>query len=125
MNHLASGTYSASVIDENNCTTIVEFSIVDLDIAPIETQDSIDIRLYPIPANHELNIQIDKASDMDYMLRIMSIDGKVVFSEVIMPQLDTNISLNSSKWADGLYYVSVIDKEGNTIRTKEIIIYHR
>ena len=78
--------------------------------------------IYPVPAQNELNIEMVKEHDEQYLLRVVAMDGKVVFNEVILVANDEKISLNCSNWNPGNYFVILYDKDGNKVQINEVVI---
>jgi hypothetical protein len=122
--NLSPGTYTATVIDENHCSNSVEVVMTAKEIKSGEAEDIVDLNIYPIPAVNELNIEFKNTRDINYLLRIISIDGKVFFNEIIMPEFDSVTSLNTTVWPSAPYFVLLIDQYGNTVLVKKIMIQH-
>ncbi|MFL5765410.1 MAG: M1 family aminopeptidase [Bacteroidia bacterium] len=78
-----------------------------------------DFKVFPNPAKDKLTIDLSamKASEPQQML-ICDVSGKVVSSESITQPV---ISLNTSSFANGLYFVSVKMKDGSVVKNKFII----
>ena len=60
----------------------------------------------------------------DFISQIISIDGKVFFSEILMPDFDTKTTLNTTVWPSGSYFVKLIYQNGNTVLVKQIVVEH-
>ena len=76
-----------------------------------------NILFFPNPANEYVDIQSDKYFSE---VRIFSEEGKLVWSKTNMNTLNARISL--SAFSAGLYFIQIIDNEGNTLRKKIIKI---
>ena len=122
--NLSPGTYTATVTDENNCSNKVEVVMVSKENETVISKDSIELNIYPVPAINELNVEFGNAPEVNYLLRITSVEGKVFFNEILMPDFDTKTSLNTTVWPSGTYFVMLIDQNGKTVVVKKIVIQH-
>jgi hypothetical protein len=119
------GNYAVKILDENGCQleSTVRISTKE-NIQTVEDTDVPLVSVYPVPAQNQLTIELDKNHDDQYLLRIVSMDGKVVFNEIVLVYNDEKINLNCSNWQQGNYFVILYDKEGNKAQVNEIIIQH-
>ena len=124
VNNLSPGIYTATVTDENQCSSKVEVIMVSDENKTFIAKDSIELNIYPVPSINELNVEFKNAPDVNYLLKIISVDGKVFFSEILMPDFDTKTSLNTTVWPSGTYFVSLIDQNGSTVLVKKIVVQH-
>ncbi|MCZ2222861.1 MAG: T9SS type A sorting domain-containing protein [Chitinophagales bacterium] len=107
-------------IDINNAATkgSTRFSIVfNRTINPIYVSNI--IKLYPNPANKQVTLELPKTSDNNiiYNVRVTDILGKVVISQKVNT---TSEQLNISKLRAGVYFIEVIDSNGNKTTEKLI-----
>jgi hypothetical protein len=79
------------------------------------------IKIFPNPANDHLTIDYGNFATMNgYQLKIENSLGQKLFQTNISQQIDY-ISLNN--WGgNGLYFVHVIDAQGNTIDIRKIVL---
>jgi hypothetical protein len=121
--NLAPGNYTTTVLDQNNCSSLMEIVVKEKKNA-LSTDNNVALIVYPVPASNELFIEFDKASEDNYLLQIVSVDGKVVYNEVVMPNFDSKTALNTTVWADGSYFITLINQNGTTVLSKKIIVQH-
>jgi hypothetical protein len=79
------------------------------------------IKVYPNPANSHITIDYgDFAIMTGYQVRIENSIGQEVFQTSIMQQSDY---LNLDSWGgNGLYFVYIVDPQGNTIDIRKIVL---
>jgi len=92
---------------------------------PVSVSDSkeVSFSIFPVPANDQINIQFgDNATDITN-LSITDISGRIIYSaeynDVKPGQLH---SINTSGYAEGLYFLKVISAENRSIQ--KILIKH-
>jgi hypothetical protein len=122
---LVSGTYTVSVKDENGCEekSEIEFLLDEKQISE-NNHSELDLKAYPVPATDELTIELTEPLDHHYMVRVITLDGSIVFDELLLAYSSAKMTLNCSNWAQGTYFIQVYDTEGNRIKVKEIVIQH-
>jgi hypothetical protein len=98
----------------------VSFTI-QLGTTGINKNENYQIRIYPNPSNNYVNFDYGKLNVMaGYNLIIKNALGQQIFNKSITSQTDYLISSN---WGgNGLYFAQVIDKQGNTIELRKIIL---
>jgi N-acetylneuraminic acid mutarotase len=79
------------------------------------------IKVYPNPANSHITIEYGDFAIMNgYQLRIENSLGQEVFQTNISQQSDY---LNLNSWGgNGLYFVHIVDPQGNTIDIRKIVL---
>jgi hypothetical protein len=79
------------------------------------------ILVYPNPANDHITIDYGNYAIMNgYQLKIENSLGQQVFQTVINQQISY---LDLSTWGgNGIYYVHIIDPQGNTVDIKKIVL---
>jgi hypothetical protein len=79
------------------------------------------IKVYPNPANSHITIEYGDFAIMNgYQLRIENSLGQEVFQTSITQQSDY---LNLNSWGgNGLYFVHIVDPQGNTIDIRKIVL---
>ena len=121
--NLAPGNYTTTVIDSNNCSSKMEI-VVKEKLNTVSDDNNVSLNVYPVPANNELFIEFEKAIEDNYLLQIVSIDGKVVYNEIVMPNFDSKTALNTTVWSDGPYFIMLVNQNGTTVLSKKIIVQH-
>jgi hemin uptake protein HemP len=74
-----------------------------------------DFHLYPNPSSDVLNIKFKEAED--YQMTIIDINGRIIKSQNLSKQHE---KINISEFTDGLYYLRINTKTGNSISRKFI-----
>jgi hypothetical protein len=106
-----SGSY-ALIITENGCTdTSACVSVVGLSIQ--EAQQSEAISISPNPSKGMFNLSLP--SELKGQLEIKSIDGKILYSELIS---STKLTIDLSNYSSGLYILNITDSKGKKIVEK-------
>ena len=87
----------------------------DLDLEENELLNDFAFKVFPNPANGEINIQ---ASDLTAIkeYKIMSVDGKEVLAD------DLNGSIDVSNLSKGLYVVSLFNENGVVLGTQKLVV---
>lgn len=78
------------------------------------------LNIYPNPVHNNLNIEFI-AEDQNSIINIevLSIDGRLIYSNRVNSGQSGNHSINTSTWMQGLYLLRV--RNGNEITTNKII----
>lgn len=75
------------------------------------------VSLYPNPANDVVTLKLIEPNSVAN-LSVHDVTGKVVFSQ----QISAKTSINTSNWKNGMYYLSVTDKD--VVKTTPLLITH-
>jgi hypothetical protein len=82
-----------------------------------------NITTYPNPATDAVNIALTSEKDEKVSFMLTSIDGRVAQSfDKNVSKGNNTIELNTSEFANGTYFLSVIDEESNSYTTPIIIV---
>ncbi|MDD4645719.1 MAG: T9SS type A sorting domain-containing protein, partial [Bacteroidales bacterium] len=84
------------VIDENAISGIID-----------ENKASFEVNLYPNPAGDQTTLQIKGAAGGQVALKLLSIDGKTIWSEIRKNQTDGQATINLKGVTNGIYYLVV------------------
>lgn len=76
--------------------------------------------LYPNPANTKLNIQLKLSENESATVTIENASGKEIYKTETAQAL---FSLDTSEFAEGVYFLSVLTNGGNLV-TKKIVVQH-
>ena len=112
-------------INNVNDTTLISVTdtlIINTTITGINPQNNSNtIKVFPNPANSHITIDYGNFVIMNgYLLKIENSIGQQVFQTNITQQTDY-LSLNN--WGgNGLYFVHIIDAQGNTIDIRKIVL---
>ncbi len=102
-------------------TSVSDTLIIDLDIANQLINTTAQIKIYPNPTNDYITISTGNYTEIaDYRLRIVNIQGKVVFENFVNePSFSINLSEFDSK---GLFLVELYNASNKKVETKKIIL---
>lgn len=115
------GTISVQETTSANCQgDTISVNVVVIPTGLEEINQSA-IKFYPNPANSNMTIDYGNFAMMNgYQLKIQNSLGQQVFQTNISQQTD-NLSL--STWGgNGIYFVHIIDPQGNTIDIRKIVL---
>jgi uncharacterized delta-60 repeat protein len=98
-------------------TLIINTTITDIN----QSSSSNTIKIFPNPTNDYITIDYGNfPSLIGYQLKIENLQGQLVFQTNIIQQSDY---LNLTSWGgNGLYFVHIIDPQGNTIDFRKIVL---
>lgn len=104
------GSYAVSVT-ENGCTDTSACFLMDF-TGINERDNSISISVYPNPANNYFNVVFNGLNNEDVMLRIIDIQGKVVYTKTLN-SLSGNFTekIDATQLEQGVYLIEVIKNE--------------
>jgi hypothetical protein len=102
-----------------NASTEQIVAVVPTGIFPQDNSNT--IKIFPNPANSNITIDYGNFAIMNgYQLRIENSVGQEVFQTTITQQSDY---LNLNSWGgNGLYFVHIVDPQGNTIDIRKIVL---
>jgi len=86
-------------------------------IGVAKCNEDVEVLVYPNPASEILFIKSTK-TNTSYETSLTSSDGKLIFNGLLADEL---ISLNISEIAQGIYFLTIIEKETNKKTVKKII----
>jgi hypothetical protein len=122
-------TNFVTLIDTNYVTvldttflTVTDTLVINTLITGITPPNNYNtIKVYPNPANNHITIEYGDFETMNgYQLRIENSLGQEVFQTSITQQSDY---LNLNSWGgNGLYFVHIVDPQGNTIDIRKIVL---
>jgi N-acetylneuraminic acid mutarotase len=109
-------------ISDTTFITVTDTLIININITSINPLDNSNtIKVFPNPANDHITIDYGNFATMNgYQLRIENSLGQELFQTNITQQTDY---LSLSSWGgNGLYFVHIIDVQGNTIDIRKIVL---
>jgi hypothetical protein len=113
------GIYSVNLIVKDCIFSDTANFTFQLGTTGIHENEIYQIRIYPNPTNSYLNFDYGKVLN-GYNLIIKNIFGQQVFYKRITSQTDY---LNPTNWGgNGLYFVQIIDQQGNIIDIRKIVL---
>ena len=85
--------------------------------------DEIDLKIFPNPANNEINISFASPNNGDYSIEVKSILGQRVYKTKGLGSGDkSNSKLDASNWQSGMYFV-IINVEKHVF-VEKVVIQH-
>ena len=100
----------------NSCTYWYGSSINEI------TNSIRDLKVYPVPADNELNLSFVVNESDQYKIRVFDILGNAVYSEqALFKRGEVSKVLNISGLSSGLYFISVSGTKGLSV-TKRISV---
>jgi hypothetical protein len=112
----SSGNYWV-IVSDNVCTS--DTAYFTLDISPIEIIDIVisDFKIFPNPTKGDINIKFTLNSALDFELRLIDIQGKVIFNDIHENYIGEYILINNiSNKPKGIYFVKIFTREGLIIK---------
>jgi hypothetical protein len=109
-------------INDTTFVTVTDTLVINTLITGINPpNNSNTIKVYPNPANTHITIEYGDFAIMNgYQLRIENSLGQEVFQTSITQESDY---LNLNSWGgNGLYFVHIVDPQGNTIDIRKIVL---
>ncbi len=107
-----SGTYYVAVTDANGCKSNDTISCILSHISP----QSLGIQQWtiaPNPVSDKLSLQIEWATNTAGNILIFNALGQKMYENSFSPTLSTNIEIEMTTFAKGLYHVVVMTEKGN------------
>jgi uncharacterized protein YjdB len=105
------GSYKVAVTDTNGCQAVSAAYVLGGGPTSVENVNSIDVRIFPNPANQTVHIACPVAT----RVVVTGVDGKVLIN---MPDAK---EINVAHLADGLYMISVFDASNNLLKTEKLV----
>lgn len=97
---------------------LLTFSPLTEIVSPQATEA--DLNIYPNPVRNQLNLQFKaQQSTQATDISIFSIDGKLVYSNKLQHNIDSELHVNTSTWLQGIYILRV--NNNNELISRKII----
>lgn len=111
-----SGTYSLTVVTADGCETTDEIEVTfTTDIEAIEGLN--EWKIYPNPANDVVFLQFDLQRNVDAMIEILDLAGRVYFSENRSLSVgEKQLSISTEDFPVGVYLMVLKDGDGVVVR---------
>jgi hypothetical protein len=117
-----SANYWVIVTDtQTHCSTKVYF------VAPVTTTGIKDVNgnevivsLYPNPTSDRFNLSMNAASDQNWSIEILDLDGKLIAEKQINSESNVKYAFDASMWPAGNYILKVTSASGDTRALKLI-----
>ena len=74
------------------------------------------VEMYPNPTSKHLNLNYDFSNFSDFSVRVIDVFGKVLKSQLYESHSDTEIAINVSDLASGIYFLEIVDGELSVVK---------
>ena len=111
-----------NTITDTTLITVTDTLLINTNLTGVNPPNNVNtIKIFPNPANDHITINYGNFSVMNgYQLKIENSLGQQVFQTNITQQSDY---LNLTTWGgNGLYFVHIINPQGNTIDIRKIVL---
>ena len=109
------------VIDESGNTSTCNAVVTVDQIDAVAEQALFDFSYYPNPNNGSF-ILTNKGANGEYLLELMDISGKIVYSEKLELLANTTKTVEANQLNKGVYLLKLTDTKENFSRTLRMII---
>jgi hypothetical protein len=100
--------YTVTVTDADGCSGTADVTVfVEGELGITESAEGFDI--YPNPSNGLIYISAENLS-WPYTIEVLTVDGKLVYSEEQQEQKDVNV-IDLSGFSDGIYYIRLSNED--------------
>lgn len=116
------GTYIImySYTGSNGCSnTAKDTLVVDACVGIDELTSDLGLNVYPNPNTGEFTFEISSSSDIAGNISVMSIDGRIVYKDVVKGNGLISQTINITDLANGIYYLRLETKDA--IRTYKVL----
>lgn len=104
----------------NGCSNTAKDTLkVNACVGIEELVDNIGLNVYPNPNTGIFTLELNSSSDIDGNISVMSIDGKLVYSDIIFGNGLITKSINISDLANGIYYLRLETK--TAVKTYKVL----
>lgn len=85
-----------------------------------EKDDLVQVRVYPNPSSELLLVDIDAKNSVIVQLSVTDMNGKVISSQSYSAT-NNHVAINVKNWSNGVYFLSLTDKDGNILRKFKVV----
>lgn len=113
------GSYHVVVFNSFGCST-TSTSIIVIGIGIDEINSSMQLNVFPNPANEELTLEINMLEANDVKIMLVNIAGQLVYTEELNKFSGNHVKqIDLKEYSKGIYYLQLITKD--EVVTKKII----
>ncbi|MFK7932615.1 MAG: T9SS type A sorting domain-containing protein [Saprospiraceae bacterium] len=110
--NLEADIYCVEVTDANGCVSR-ECTAVEMATNTFNLADNFDWKISPVPAQNEVQIEIDFALDTDWNWQLLDVNGRILQQQIVN---EKRFSVNVASLASGMYFVRLQSDNQLTIR---------
>jgi PKD repeat protein len=124
INYIVEGTYSATLIVNNNCgTDTITLPVIVDKLSGVNENNALStFNLYPNPANGSATIKLEATKPIKAQLTILTVDGRLVYTEDIAFNATYAKTIDLAGVAAGVY---IINLTGNDINLNRKLIVEK
>ncbi len=108
------GTYTATVTGSNGCDETITYVISDC-VGIFDIDNNVGITLFPNPAKDVLNVVFSEKLSNTNNITVVDLLGKVIYT--LDNVKGVNLTINTSKIANGLYYLNVRSDNKTSVKS--------
>ena len=101
------GTYSVTVTDANNCTTVQTFNVGGVVSVNSIAGQTFDLNIYPNPNNGTFQVAFENAPNGNYRLELRNVIGQIVHLENAAINGSQTHTINLESFTPGMYFLNV------------------
>ncbi len=101
--YAAPGTYTVTLLINNNCSKIYQITVGSVAVSEIET-NVFEAELMPNPAIEQTKLTLANALSEDLQVELLSVDGRII-RNLILPARLNSLTVDCSQLAPGLYFL--------------------
>lgn len=113
---IPAGDYIVVVTDSNGCSISDTLTVLSLNTGIEDETDNVKLRLFPNPANNFLNVHIAMKDVPAGTLRIMDVNGKVVWQRKFESLSVLEEQINVSLFQSGVYALWLETDKGRLVK---------
>lgn len=113
IDNLEAGIYTATVVSASGCSYSETFEIINNNSSVgLVENDQLSISVYPNPAQNNIFVNYELTKNTNVAMQIMSIEGKVVYADVLT-DVNGTLEINTSDLGDGVYFINLKSESVN------------
>ncbi len=115
------GVYTVTVTAYNDCQTIKSVRVNMPSGINNTAENTIQVKIYPNPANNILNLEIDVSGSGGLNYEILNAQGMLIYNNEIKTDRLYNETIDISGYSKGIYYIKIFNK--SIIHISKVIIF--
>ena len=112
------GNYSVKIDSTNGCENTSNLFAAS-SVGVNEISENTEIKIYPNPANDELNIVQSAMSNQQLAVSILDALGKTIIASITF---NNSATINTSSLSEGMYFVRITDANGVVVKMQKVAV---